>query len=141
MSLTRKQVGLYDFLSNLSIMKSCNDLEYKEIIESIIDGLNEPRKVEHLQGLLKEFNGFSTDLKKHLMVKRDEIKKDITKKEKEQIVDDGDTIDLTEAAASLGISRPTLYKLIEGKKIRTVRKSKKKQVILKTELERYFKLH
>jgi|APLow6443716910_1056828.scaffolds.fasta_scaffold241006_1 hypothetical protein len=140
MSLTRKQVNLYDFLTNLSLIKSCNDNEYKETIESLIGEFStEPKKVEYLTRLLLEFRGFSTDLSKHIMVTRDELKSEMGKQEKEQPIEKEEFVDITTASTILGVSRPTMYNLLTDKKIRTIRKSKGKQVILRKELERYQK--
>ena len=140
MSLTRKQVNLYDFLTNLSLIRSCNDNEYKETIESLIDEFsNQPRKVEYLTRLLKEFREFSTDLSKHIMVTRDEIKREMGKNEKEHPEEMEEFFDITTTSTILGVSRQTMYNLVKDKKIRTIRKSKGKQVILRKELERYQK--
>ncbi|MGD0755918.1 MAG: helix-turn-helix domain-containing protein [Bacteroidales bacterium] len=140
MSLTRKQVNLYDFLTNLSLIRSCNDNEYKETIESLIDELsNEPRRVEYLTRLLSEFRGFSTDLSKHIMVTRGDIKREMEKHEKEQPLEMEEVLDITTSSTILGVSRQTMYNLVKDKKIRTIRKSKGKQVISRKELERYQK--
>lgn len=140
MSLTRKQVNLYDFLTNLNLIRSCNDNDYKETIESLLDEISpEPRKVEFLTHLLSEFKNFSTDLSKHIMVTRGSIKREMDKHEREQPVETEEYLDMTTTSTILGISRQTLYNLVNDKKIRTTRRSKGKQVISRKELERYQK--
>jgi hypothetical protein len=140
MTLTRKQVELYNFLTNLNVIKSCNDNEYKEIIESLTSEIqNDTRKIEYLTELLLEFKRFSTELSKHLMVKRDDIKRKQSQNEKEPPTEIDDFYDITTASTLLGVSRQTMYNLIKDNKVRSVRKSEKKQVILKTDLEKFQK--
>jgi excisionase family DNA binding protein len=135
-----RQVELLNFLNNFNVIKSCNDLEYKEIIEILVSEIpNEPRKIEYLIKLISEFRNFSTVLIKHLMIERDHIKRKMIENEKEQPKIVEEAYDISKASKYLGISRPTIYGLMENNLIKTFRTGRNKQKISKRELDRYLK--